>query len=390
MPEFEDISPRLNEIEKSLAGTRDSILGAAREAAESAVRSMAGSSANTAAVAGLAQDLKTLEALTRRSDERNSRTFEAIHDTLLKIVDRLGSLETSEPVEAVSELVDPRRRAGGGTRPAPRRSRSGCTVDGYRPAAAADGRHGRPRRPRAAIMRNEPGPRTPAEAAAAAAMAALGSDAIPEKSGQAGRKRSMFGGLARAFKGKKEAETPPHAGSAPSVDLDEPLDPKLANRPLEPGSGAPDLNAIMKRVRDERGQPARQSDSDAANSDFIAAARRAAQAAAAEADALKRQSTLSGPVKALRIGDLLKKRRKPILMATTAILLALGGLQLGKAFFADPAKIASNDAPIVAAQPVETASADCQRAEDGSPGCIAGQHAGPHRQAGRAVRTDTD
>ncbi|TGP43594.1 hypothetical protein EN872_16160, partial [bacterium M00.F.Ca.ET.229.01.1.1] len=92
LPDFEDISPRLNEIEKALAGTRDSILGAAREAAENAVRSLAGTSTNTAAVSGLAQDLKTLETLTRRSDERNSRTFEAIHDTLLKIVDRLGSL----------------------------------------------------------------------------------------------------------------------------------------------------------------------------------------------------------------------------------------------------------------------------------------------------------
>ena len=150
LPEFEDISPRLNEIEKSLAGTRDSILGAAREAAESAVRSLAGSSANTAAVSGLAQDLKTLEALTRRSDERNSRTFEAIHDTLLKIVDRLGSLETSEPTEAVSELLD--------TQPvAPARGRGGAglqdrgagrALDGYRPSAAVDGEHGRSRRPR--------------------------------------------------------------------------------------------------------------------------------------------------------------------------------------------------------------------------------------------------
>ncbi|RWD95994.1 MAG: peptidoglycan-binding protein, partial [Mesorhizobium sp.] len=111
LPDFEDISPRLNEIEKSLAGTRDSILSVAREAAENAVRSLAesGSStaaSNAAAVGGLAQDLKMLEALTRRSDERNSRTFEAIHDTLLKIVDRLGSLEADDHSEAVSELVD--------------------------------------------------------------------------------------------------------------------------------------------------------------------------------------------------------------------------------------------------------------------------------------------
>ncbi|RJT38792.1 peptidoglycan-binding protein [Mesorhizobium waimense] len=373
LPEFEDISPRLNEIEKSLAGTRDSILSAAREAAESAVRSMADTSANTAAVSGLAQDLKTLESLTRRSDERNSRTFEAIHDTLLKIVDRLGSLETSEPMEAVSELVDPQptsKRVGRGSKIAVQDAPS-MDIDQPLPLtgdmADLDGRA-------AAILRNEPvmrgepvvsgepAPRSPAEAAAAAAMAALGSNTITEKNDTTGRKKSMFGGLARAFRGKKDADMPPLAGSAPdvdvpSVDLDEPLDPKLANRPLEPGSGAPDLNAIMKRVRDERGQPVKRSEGDAAKSDFIAAARRAAQAAAAEADALKRQSTMSGPVKALRIGDLLKARRKPILMAAAAIMLALAGLQLGKAFFSDPAPVASNEiAPITAPQPVETAS----------------------------------
>ncbi|RUX62102.1 peptidoglycan-binding protein [Mesorhizobium sp. M7A.F.Ca.CA.002.12.1.1] len=395
LPEFEDISPRLNEIEKSLAGTRDSILGAAREAAENAVQSLAGSSANATAVSGLAQDLKTLETLTRRSDERNSRTFEAIHDTLLKIVDRLGSLEPGEPVEAMSELLDaaPAEPSNwrGVRRPKMAVDAPSMDIDQPLPLtgdmADLDGRA-------AAILRNEPGARgdlgmrsdlgigigtrTPAEAAAAAAMAALGSDTIAEKGGQAGGRKSLFGGLARAFKGKKEADIPPLAGSAPSapipsVDLDEPLDPKMANRPLEPGSGAPDLNAIMKRVRDERGQPAKPSDTDAAKSDFIAAARRAAQAAAAEADALKRQSTVTGPVKALRIGDLLKARRKPILMGTTAILLALGALQLGKAFFADPAQVASNDVvPIVASQPMQTASLDAasQPKTDAQPAAV--------------------
>ncbi|RWI73948.1 peptidoglycan-binding protein [Mesorhizobium sp.] len=363
LPEFEDISPRLNEIEKSLAGTRDSILSTAREAAESAVRSLAGSSANTAAVSGLAQDLKTLEALTRRSDERNSRTFEAIHDTLLKIVDRLGSLETGEATEAASEFTQPaapvRARAARASKITVQDAPS-MDIDQPLPLtgdmADLDSRAN-------AIMRNEPDPRTPAEAAAAAAMAALGSDTVTEKSEQPGGRKSILGGLARAFKGKKEADVPPLAGSAPDVeipsaDLDEPLDPKVANRPLEPGSGPPDLNAIMKRVRDERGPPVRAGNPDASKSDFIAAARRAAQAAAAEADALKRQSTMSGPVKALRIGDLLKARRKPILMAAAAVMLALAGLQLGKAFFSDPVEIASNDAaPIVAAQPAETTSA---------------------------------
>ncbi|PDQ21572.1 peptidoglycan-binding protein, partial [Mesorhizobium sanjuanii] len=390
LPEFEDISPRLNEIEKSLAGTRDSILTAAREAAENAVSSMAGSSANTAAVSGLAQDLKTLEALTRRSDERNSRTFEAIHDTLLKIVDRLGSLETSEPTDAVSELLnapsEPDSWRGGRRAKMTVQAAPSMDIDQPLPLmgdmAELESRA-------AAIMRNGPNQRTPAEAAAAAAMAALGSDTLPETDEPAGGRKSMFGGLARAFKGKKEADIPPLAGSEPgveipSVDLDEPLDPKLANRPLEPGSGAPDLNAIMKRVRDERGPAARTGDTDTAKSDFIAAARRAAQAAAAEAEVLKRQSTKSGPVKALRIGDLLKKRRKPLLMGTTAILLAISGQQLGKAFFSDPVEMASNDAaPIVAAQPVETASAGAT-SEPKTAAQIADQDSEPDRTVRQA------
>lgn len=405
LPEFEDISPRLNEIEKSLAGTRDSILGAAREAAENAVRSLAESNSSTAAsnavaVSGLAQDLKTLEALTRRSDERNSRTFEAIHDTLLKIVDRLGSLESEEPNEAISELVDPQPASKRAARAGKIAVQDAPSMDIDHPLpltgdiADLDGRA-------AAIMRNAPapqaepaprgdsGPRTPAEAAAAAAMAALGSDAIAEKAEKAGRRKSMFSGLTRAFKGKKEAETPPLAGSAPSaeiptVDIDEPLDPKAANRPLEPGSGAPDLNAIMKRVRDDRGgQAGRRNDTDAAKSDFIAAARRAAQAAAAEADALKRQSTMTGPVKALRIGDLLKARRKPILMAAAAIMMALAGLQLGKAFFSDPAPVASNDAlPAVSAPAVETASFNATSA----PPKADANEAKPDSSPARAVR----
>ncbi|MER8850922.1 peptidoglycan-binding protein [Mesorhizobium australicum] len=413
LPDFEDISPRLDEIEKALAGTRDSILGAAREAAENAVRSLAGTSTNTAAVSGLAQDLKTLETLTRRSDERNSRTFEAIHDTLLKIVDRLGSLETSDPSEAVSELLDAASIEPSGWRGVQRPKMAvnapSMTMDEPLPLtgdmADLDARA-------AAILRTEPGEpalhvgtglsprpgtRSPAEAAAAAAMAALGSDTTAGNDQPAGRK-SMFGGLARAFKGKKAAHVPPLAGSAPSadipsVDLDEPLDPKVANRPLEPGSGAPDLNAIMKRVRDERGQPAKLGDSDAAKSDFIAAARRAAQAAAAEADALKRQSTMKGPVKALRIGDLLKARRKPILMAAAAIMLALAGLQLGKAFLSDPAQVASNDAsPIVGPQPVQTASLDTasQPKVEVQPTAMDSAPARPARQAEQSAPASED
>lgn len=353
LPELEDVRPRLDDIERSIASNHQAILEAARQAAETAVHSLSGrgGETNSVAVEGLAQDLKALETLTRRSDERNGKTFEAIHDTLLKIVDRLGSLErydpssTDAPPASVAELLTPSvAEAKLALSDAP-----SLVPDEPAPLPEAHGHFGRRGDP---VDQGERHSRSPAQAAseAAAAVAAL-DGVIADKKEQKPAKASMLGGLARAFAKKPKDQTavaeaveavePTVEVEAPTVSLDAPLDPKIANRPLEPGSGAPDLNAIMRRVRDERSQPSRAADGDASKADFIAAARRAAQAAAAEADALKRTSDLKGPVRALRIGDLLKARRKSVLMAVGAVMLALAGMQLGKAFLSDPIETAS-------------------------------------------------
>jgi localization factor PodJL len=345
-PEFVDISPRLREIEKSIAESRDSVLEAARSAAEAAARSLAANQPEASQVAGLAEDLKALDELARLSDARNSKTFEAIHDTLLKIVDRMASLERSGSLPERTLAV----------RDAPSIEPGDIHV--------ADDETSQHAAPRTTIER------TPAEAASAAAQAALDQDAGNERQDDPDRKRSLFGGLTRAFrKQARTAEEIPVAGSslpeetaeetptpplavAPEVDLDAPLHARLVNTPLEPGSGAPDLNAIMKRVRDERAPAAKNtSEADAGKSDFIAAARRAAQAAAAEADVKRRKSDLGGPVRALRIGDLLKSRRKHLLLGAAALLTAAVALQYGPALVNGTTQEASvsQDAPATAA-----------------------------------------
>ena len=322
LPEFEDIGPRLEQIEQSIAGSRETILESARLVAEQTIRQIAGSREDSPAVAALAGDLKALDNLTRRSDERNSRTFEAIHDTLLKIVDRLGTLESS------------------GGAPFARIKTSVADVPPLQPAEAPNSLG-----PLNTARKSTSGHKlSPAEAAAAAASAALADATVdPVASEEAPAKRSMLGGIARALTGRREtAKTPPLAGDdapahqlAPSVDIDDALDPKFANRPLEPGSGAPDLNAIMRRVRDERGQPLQTGDTDAAKSDFIAAARRAAQAAAAEAETRKKGLDITGVSTSSGLGRIFKNHRKTALMAAGGVVLALAGLQLGKAFLAD-------------------------------------------------------
>lgn len=306
MPEFDDIAPRLDQIERSIEENREAVIEAARRVAEDAVRALPVTDGDAIAVTGLAGDLRSLETLTRKADERNTKTFEAIHDTLLKIVDRLGSLESGQaqptPRHAVgAPALDPGQDMELAVEPAP-----------VRPAA----------KPTAG--------RSPAQAAAAAAaVEAMGkkADAVQDS------KRSLLGGLGRAlFKEREKSEKKKAPLAGPVADADGRIDPKLANQPLEPGSGGPDLNAIMRRVRDETA-PRNQRDADAAKADFIAAARRAAQAAAAEAETLKKRGGDAKGGGGLGLAGIARSKSKPVMLAAAAILVAIAGMQLSSAFF---------------------------------------------------------
>lgn len=313
----DEVAIRLDRLESAVAVNRDSVLDAARLAAEEAIR-LAPGNPNGPAILALADDLKTLDTLARRSDERNAKTFEAIHETLLKIVDRLVMLESAKPAE------EPVRKVS--IDPSPSLEHEPQSAD--MPLAPP------PNRPASTRMT-----RTPAEAASEAAFAAL--EREPRNADTASpEKKSLLGGIAKALGGARKAKAEkaqpaaivvaegPHAAE-PAIDTD------LAHKPIEPGSGAPDLNAIMRRVREERKETA--GGGDAGQSDFIAAARRHAQAAAAEAESLKK-SAASPNAKAGSLIEAVSKRRKPIIMAIGAIVIALSGLQLGKMALSDSPK----------------------------------------------------
>ncbi len=111
---------------------------------------------------------------------------------------------------------------------------------------------------------------------------------------------------------------------APELDPSDSLVSREANRPLEPGSGAPDIAALIERVRQQqRGEdPAPEP---MAKADFIAAARKAAMAAAAEAEALRDREQRGEDV----ANKPASNRRKPILMGVGAVLLALMAVPFG-------------------------------------------------------------
>ncbi len=356
-------APRDGDYEQrgfSLEDSRDAVLETARIAAIEAVQALPAGNTDNDVLQALTGDLKELEQLARKSEERNSKTFEAIHDTLLKIVDRLGTLEVSREPQSP-----------------PRRSKADMPSldDGLgEPLAGEEVQEN--------TAKMQPERATPAAAAAAAAQAAEKVNTVDLTSDQSGTK-SMLGGLARAIARKRkdaansvETDTPesPEIQAVVAEDYEE-IDSDLADQPLEPGSGAPDLTAIMNRVREERSDSAGSADSKTAQADFIAAARRAAQAAAAEAEVMKMNAGKGEKTGRLAMGGIAQNRRKTILMGATAVMILLAGYQLGTAFLGTnnsnrivdagaPAPIAADSSITTSSAPEEEQIASQQPADD--------------------------
>ncbi|MBB3999311.1 peptidoglycan-binding protein [Aureimonas pseudogalii] len=309
-----EITRRLDVLERQLDENRDSILVAARTAADEAVRRMQDEDGRreNVYVRELAQDLRNLEALCRDSDERAYGVFDAVHATLSKIVERLTGIEAELRGQNASSEV----AMGEAASVAPASAQTPVTSS-FETAALASVVADEPKGLRAAINRRLS--RRPAV-----------SDAAPSLA------ERVHPPLLTAEEALDDAVEPSWSSTvspsldAPSLDAADQFVSREANRPLEPGSGAPDIAALIERVRlQQRGlEPA--SAEPIAKADFIAAARKAAMAAAAEAEAQRdRQGDESGPHED-KAG-----RRKPILMAVGAVLLALMAIPLGAKYLAD-------------------------------------------------------
>ncbi|MBW3097459.1 peptidoglycan-binding protein [Pseudohoeflea coraliihabitans] len=330
------IDSRLEGIEESLATNDEYIIEAARQAADAALSAYAGTARpgqggpgtpgidNLEIITALADDLKALETVARQSDDRNLRAFEGVQETLYKIADRLERLQ-SVPAGRLPESEDVA---------AARMPRADALAsDKDHEVAHADASAHENEGP---LDDNAPA-RSPAEAAAMAADFASSdtrsqqSDDADEAATEDGGK-SFLAGLTSRIRAKKRDDASPAneprftEEQTPPLEPDLELDEAIANVPLEPGSGAPDINRILQRVRESQAEGGRGDARSATSAEFLASARRAAQAAAAEAETLSggRGSKQSGT----GLTGAIKQRRKPILMAVGAVLLAVMSMPL--------------------------------------------------------------
>lgn len=341
---------RMGAIEDYMATSDEYIIEAARQAAEAVVEAYSrnGSpqgavpAADMSALTALAEDLRHLEDLSRDSEERTHKTFKALHETLVHIADRLDGMEergrpgVQMPVADVDFDVDPYAlmvaEAEATRSPAPATAAAQAAVAAVKASPVI----------RTAEVAAETAPAQAPAMSGTSAIAIEAATRVPETAGPAPAKGSLLASLGkRLLPGKKaEARTTerPVIDPAPSIDPTDVMPTEAANELLEPGSGAPDVKKILERVRASqnaaRGKPASETD----RADYIAAARRAAQAAAMEVDANPKQATVKGekkgasPDKTGKSGktSAFSRYRRPILLAIGAVLLAIMAYPLAR------------------------------------------------------------
>ncbi len=323
-----DFDRRMSAIEDYMATNDEYIIEAARHAAETVVEAYSREgamgngvqAADMSALTALAEDLRHLEDISRASDERTHRTFEALHDTLLQIADRLDHMEHRKPAPAMPVAS----------------FESDVFAEEDMPAI----------KPPMAVQQQKAGPiiRTvaPAESTVASEVAvAQAIDANTKAEIKAAAKKSgktsLFVSIGKRFFTPEKAEPiflpdRPVIEQAPSIDPADVLPGEEANELLEPGSGAPDIKKILERVRASqnasRNGNARQP-TENERADYIAAARRAAQAAAMEVDLTQRSAPASR--KDAKQGGVFSRFRRPILLAIGAVVLAIMAYPLANA-----------------------------------------------------------
>jgi len=330
------MTSRMSALEDYMSANDEYIVEAARQAAETAleayVRNFAGqqssnsvSQADLSTISDLASDLHALEEMTRSGEQRSQQTFETLQQTLVQIADRLDKLSAS--TESAAAPAASKAAASVSARP---RLRTGTDTEMFSSEFDDD----------------------------------LFDDdiAFENTTTRDGGEKPIKGFLSSIGKrlrnngqDQKTEEPRRTLDAAPAIDAADDISPDLANQLLEPGSGAPDIRQILEKVRAvQDGKPAKKenlSARDDENSDYIAVARRAAQAAAAEVGPAEK-----GIGEAEASTSIIGKYRRPLLLGTGLVLLAVMSWPLVTTMFSSPNTPAAQ--PAAVSQPAPSAEAE--------------------------------
>lgn len=329
-PQTEQFEGRMAALEDYLSTSDEYIIEAARQAAEAVMDNYARQQGQSHGVeasqgletmAALADHLKHLEEISRGTEERTHRTFEALHETLVQIAEKLDQMDQRTAAPAPT-LARPE-------------AMSTASVEREMDAAAASHLSTVRRELEAAFQSPETQTPQPASNDRTGTTGSVTPVEAPAAADKKPGRPSLLAGLGkRLIPGQKKdepaaAKTRDMIDPSPSIDPADMLPPEEANELLEPGSGTPDVRKILERVRASQNAARAGTATTGADdrADYIAAARRAAQAAAQETDRSQR-SPMAKLADEVNTGSTFNRYRRPILMAVGAVLLAAMALPL--------------------------------------------------------------
>ena len=296
-PNPPNIDQAMGELVRRVEQVRTSAIDAAKHAAQEVAATLGRGGANTAdtmSINNLKHELNSLRAASESSSTRTEQTLEVMRDVLTTIVERLGDLESIETVPAKAEKhTDPiytlSQTAADALDDDVHVDSAGSFDDADEPVGM-----GEPDLPMPQISTDMPS-------------VAMGTAPLPIEEDPA------YMDLPQAGDGEDDSPIP-------VMDMEEAAgdDGEDAHLPLAPGaaSAAP-LPQPPRRPKPDP-LPASERASEADRQDFIAAARRAAQKAAAESDA---RSIAPGTKEK-------SKTRKSIVMISAALIIVVGSLKL--------------------------------------------------------------
>ncbi|MDQ0318871.1 localization factor PodJL [Pararhizobium capsulatum DSM 1112] len=368
---------RMTALEDYLTTSDEYIIEAARQAAEAVMEAYNrnGTTPSTggtdmAAISALAGDLKTLEELSRSSEERTARTFEALHETLVHIAEKLERLEEGNHYQEEPRAFGTRESSF--APPQMPKVAEPDLEDPFGPVEQYE-RLKRDMQQQASSVSPSPLMQAAAEEEVATALLEVGEvgDHVAPQEPRPAVRKSLLSGLTRRFSGKRaipaRTENRQTVEPTPSIDAADTIAPDVANELLEPGSGMPDVKKILERVRAGQANRGMQgiAAGEADKADFIAAARRAAQLAVEESDTISQRGRAAAP--ASSVSGAFARHRRPILMAVGAVLLAIMSYPLVNTLIRGertPAPVAVIEQQVEAPTQVEVASAATTPADD--------------------------
>jgi len=264
--DIEQLESRLVQIDQSIAASQDFTLEAATRAAQSAIEMMDDQNLPNDLISALAEDLRTLQNASNQSESRAIETFDTVKSTLNTVVDRLGQIEARiKDVAAVSANNTSNRNTETST---PSSDQTSSKQSGSR--------------------------------------------ATSKQSRTSGANSDLL---------TKISQAPP---MDPSDELQADKEPRIEdNRLLEPGSGAPDVSALVRSASEKFSQTNEVSAPESDKTDFVAAARRAAQVAVSEVTAIESKISDKKNPSAGSTSRVGKIPRRPVIIAAAAILMAV-------------------------------------------------------------------